>query len=77
VDVATPQAVTDLLAKHAPGAALPIRFVRRSGGDPVTATVTLDEDPRVEIVTAESTGAAVSPEQKQMRAAWIGSRARR
>jgi predicted metalloprotease with PDZ domain len=77
VDVATPQAVADVLAKHAPGASLPIRFVRRSGGDPVTATVTLDDDPRVEIVTAESTGAAVPPEQKQMRAAWIASRARR
>jgi predicted metalloprotease with PDZ domain len=77
VNVSTPQAVTDVLAKHAVGAAIPIRFVRRSGGDAIAATVTLVEDPRVEIVTAESTGAAVTPEQKQMRAAWIGSRARR
>jgi predicted metalloprotease with PDZ domain len=77
VEVSTAQAVTDVLAKHAPGASLPIRFVRRSGGDPVSATVRLDEDPRIEIVTAESTGASVTPDQRQMRTAWIASKARR
>jgi len=76
VAVAAPQAVTDVLAKHAPGASIPLRFVRRSGGEPVTATVTLEEDPRVEIVTAESTGAAVTPEQRQLRTAWLASKTR-
>ena len=76
VDVTTPQAVTDVLAKRSPGTSIPLRFVRRSGGDPVTATVTLEEDPRIEIVTAESTRAAVAPEQKQRRTAWLASKTR-
>lgn len=77
VDVTSPQAVQDVIAKQAPGTSLPIRFVRRSGGAPISATVPLEEDPRVEIVTAESTGAAVTAEQKALRAAWLASRARR
>jgi hypothetical protein len=39
--------------------------------------VTLDEDPRVEIVTAESAGVAVTAEQQALRAAWLAPRARR
>ncbi|MGE0816728.1 MAG: M61 family metallopeptidase [Vicinamibacterales bacterium] len=77
VDVATPQAASDVVAKHAPGQTIPVRFVRRSGGGPVTASITLEEDPRVEIVTAESTGAAVTPGQKAMRTAWLASKAGR
>jgi hypothetical protein len=69
--------VADVLSKHAPGQRIPIRFVRRSGGEPVTATVMLEEDPRVEIVTAESAGAPVTPEQKALRATWLASKARR
>ncbi len=76
VEVASPQAVADVVAKHAPGASIALRFVRRSGGDPVTTTVTLEEDPRVEIVTAESTGATVTPDQKQRRTAWLASKTR-
>jgi predicted metalloprotease with PDZ domain len=76
VAVTTSQAVSDILAKQAPGAQLPVRFVRRSGGEPVTATLTLVEDPRVEIVPAETTGAAVSPEQMQRRRAWLAAKAR-
>lgn len=76
VDVTTPQAVTDVLAKQSPGAQVPVRFVRRSGGEPVTATLTLAEDPRVEIVPAETTGAAVSPEQMQLRRAWLAAKSR-
>jgi predicted metalloprotease with PDZ domain len=76
VEVTTPQAVSDALAKLKPGAQVPVRFVRRSGGEPVTATLTLAEDPRVEIVPAETTGAAVSPEQMQLRRAWLASKSR-
>ena len=73
VDVTTSQAVQDVLAKHTPGAQVALKFVRRSG-ETVNATVTLDEDPRIEIVTAESTGAAVTPEQRTLRTAWLASR---
>ena len=41
----------------------------------MNASVVLEEDPRVEIVTAESTGAAVTPEQRQLRTSWLASRA--
>ncbi|MEP7119010.1 MAG: PDZ domain-containing protein [Acidobacteriota bacterium] len=73
IDVATSAAVQDVLAKQAPGAAVALKFVRRSGAA-VTATVMLDEDPRIEIVTAESTGAAVTPEQRTLRTGWLASR---
>ena len=77
VEVATPQTVNDTVAAIKPGTSVAIRFVRRSGGAPVTSTVTLDEDPRVEIVTAESAGVAVTAEQQALRAAWLAPRARR
>jgi predicted metalloprotease with PDZ domain len=75
-DVTTPQTVTDILARQAPGAQVPVRFVRRSGGEPVTATLTLAEDPGIVIVPAETTGAAVSPAQMQLRRAWLASKSR-
>jgi predicted metalloprotease with PDZ domain len=74
-DVSSAQAVGDVLAKHSPGATVPLKFVRRSG-ETVTTTVTLEEDPRVEIVTAESTGASVTPEQRQLRSAWLSTKMR-
>ena len=73
VDVTSNQAVLDVVAKHAPGATLALKFVRRSG-ETVNARVTLEEDPRVEIVPAESTGVAVTPEQRSLRAGWLASR---
>jgi predicted metalloprotease with PDZ domain len=73
VDVTSSQAVQDVLARHEPGAKLALKFVRRSG-DTVTTGVVLEEDPHVEIVTAESTGAVITPEQRQLRTSWLASR---
>ena len=67
------QTVQEVLQRHAPGARLELRLVRRSG-EAVRTAVNLEEDPRVEIVTAESTGASVTPEQRQARQAWLASR---
>jgi predicted metalloprotease with PDZ domain len=75
VEVNAGQTVQEVLQKHAPGTRLELRIVRR-GGEAVRTAVNLEEDPRVEIVTAESTGASVSPEQRQARLAWLASRAR-
>ena len=75
VEVTTPQAVQEVLVKYQPGARLALRFERRSG-EPVTIGMNLEEDPRVEIVTAESTGATVPPEQRQARLTWLASRAK-
>ncbi len=73
VDVASGQAVQDVLARHAPGAKLALKFVRRSG-ETVTGGVVLEEDPRIEIVTAEAAGQAVTPEQRALRTGWLGAR---
>ena len=75
VNVTSSQEVQEVLAKYQPGARLQIRFVRRSG-EAVAIGMNIEEDPRVEIVTAESTGASVTPEQGQARLAWLASRAR-
>ncbi len=73
VDVSSSQAVQDVLAKHPPGTTVPLKFVRRSGGT-VNASVVLPEDPRVEIVPAETAGQAVTPEQRRLRNGWLAAR---
>ena len=62
--------VEQVLARHKPGTTVPIRFVRR-GGEKVEKTITLEEDPRVEIVSVESAGGTLSAEQKRFRDAWL------
>lgn len=48
-------------------------FVRR-GGERAETTVTLEEDPRVEIVPVEQAGGTLSPEQRRFRDAWLVGR---
>jgi predicted metalloprotease with PDZ domain len=67
---ATP--IEQVLARHKPGAGIPIRFVRR-GGEPVNGTLTLDEDPRIEIVPVESAGGTLTADQKRFRNAWLNA----
>jgi predicted metalloprotease with PDZ domain len=67
-----PAQIEEVLGRHKPGDAIPIAFVRR-GGEKVEGVITLDEDPRVEIVTVESTGGTLSPEQKRFRDAWLNA----
>ena len=73
VDIVQPAQIDEILGRHKPGDRLPVRFIRR-GGTRVDGTVTLAEDPRVEIVTLESTGAQPTAEQRQFRQAWLGGR---
>jgi hypothetical protein len=40
----------------------------------VSATITPVEDPRIEIVPVEKTGAALGADQQQARDAWLSSR---
>jgi predicted metalloprotease with PDZ domain len=77
VAITSPQQFADVLGRRSPGGTVPITFVRRSGGPPVAASLPLEEDPRVEIVAAESTGAALTAEQQAVRAAWLSAKARR
>jgi predicted metalloprotease with PDZ domain len=74
VNLTSQEALDGVLARHKPGDRVALRFVRRSG-ETVNTTLTLEEDPRLEIVTAESTGAALTAEQRQFRERWLGSRA--
>jgi predicted metalloprotease with PDZ domain len=59
-----------VLNRHRPGDAVSIVFADRTGLAK-TATVTLAEDPHVEVVPAESAG-ALSPAQRTFRDRWLG-----
>lgn len=60
------------LARHKPGDRVPLKFVRRSG-ETVNATLTLDEDPRVEVVPLEKTGGTLTEDQRRFRESWLSS----
>ena len=72
VDLTSTQILDDVLGKHQAGDTVPLRFTRRSG-EPVTTTITLVEDPRIEIVAVERAGGTLTPEQKAFREDWLGS----
>jgi predicted metalloprotease with PDZ domain len=72
VDLTSMAAFEEALSKQKPGVAVPLRFVRRSG-EVVNGSITLIEDPRVEIVTVESTGGTLSDDQKRFRESWLRS----
>ena len=65
--------VNAVLAAHAPGDAVEIRYEQR--GREHTATLRLAEDPRLEVVTFERAGRPVSAEMRRFREAWLGSKA--
>jgi hypothetical protein len=73
--VTSQEALEQALAKHKPGTSVPIRFVRRSG-ETVNTTLTLDEDPRTEVLTLEQAGGTPTAAQKQFRDQWLSSKAR-
>lgn len=59
---------------HKPGDRMAVDFTRH--GTALKTTITLVEDPTMEIVALESTGTALSADQKRMRDAWLASRQR-
>jgi predicted metalloprotease with PDZ domain len=61
------------LKSRKPGDSLAVTFKRRNGATG-KATIVLKEDPAMEVVPIESTGAALTAEQKAFRDAWLGSR---
>jgi predicted metalloprotease with PDZ domain len=70
--VTTESTVREAIARRKPGDEVPIVFERR-GGERVTARLRLVADPRVEIVTVEETGKALTTAQRNFRRAWLGS----
>jgi predicted metalloprotease with PDZ domain len=74
VSMTSQEAFNQVLSKHRPGDRVALRFVRRSG-EMVDTTVALEEDPRFELLPVEDTsGGQLTPEQKQFRDAWLGTR---
>lgn len=73
--LASERALEQVLARHAPGDRVALRFVRRSG-ETVDTTVALDADPRIEIVPAEEAGGTLTSEQQRFRDQWFGGRTR-
>jgi predicted metalloprotease with PDZ domain len=65
----------ELVRAHKPGDRIAVEFTRH--GAPRRTTMTLVEDPNVEVVTLESTGGTLSSDQKRMRDAWLASQQRK
>ena len=61
-----------VLQSHRPGDVVPVVFLRR--GVRTNASLTLEEDPRLEVVPAERTGRALTDAERSFRAAWLNSR---
>jgi len=57
-----------------PGDRMPLTYERH--GQRSTTTVTLDEDPRRELLPAEQTGATLTDAQRRFRQAWLSSQVR-
>jgi predicted metalloprotease with PDZ domain len=76
VELTSTAAWDKALAGQTPGAQVPLRFVRRSG-ETVNTTITLEEDPRVEVVPVEKTGGTLTTDQRDFRESWLASRQRR
>jgi len=68
--VASAQELESVLRRHKPGDRVPIVFVERSG-DSKSATVTLAEDPRLDVVPVER-GGTLTAGQKAFRDRWLG-----
>jgi predicted metalloprotease with PDZ domain len=64
--------VTTVLKRHKPGDRVSVLYVDRSGAEKTTM-VTLAEDPRIEIVSIESSGVAATAAQRAFRAGWLGA----
>jgi predicted metalloprotease with PDZ domain len=62
--------VAGVMQRHKPGDKVAVTFVDRTGAK--TATITLAEDPHLEVVPVET--AALTPAQQAFRARWLGPR---
>ena len=76
IPLTSQEAFGQVLRKHKPGDQVPIRFVRRSG-ETVNGTLTLQPDPRFEIVPLEQAGETPTEAQKKFRDDWLGSKVKK
>ena len=73
IDLARQTQIDEILGRHKPGDTIAIVFVRR-GGERVNGTITLEEDPRLEIVPVEEANGTPTPGQQRVRDAWLRSK---
>jgi predicted metalloprotease with PDZ domain len=73
VSIASPDDLTKLMAGRKPGDRVEIVYSRH--GREQRATVVSAESTEMELVPVETTGATITPEQKQFRQGWLGSKA--
>jgi len=71
--VAMSSDVDSIVAAHRPGDTLDVAY--ESHGLLLTARIALEEDPRMELVPAESAGVAITPGAMENRRRWLASRA--
>jgi predicted metalloprotease with PDZ domain len=64
--------IASVLQRHKPGDKVTVVFTDRTGA-PKTATITLAEDPHVEVVPVESAG-ALTAAQQTFRSGWLGAK---
>lgn len=71
--VTTPDDVMAIVRRHKPGDTVIVEYVDRTELTKSTKVV-LGEDPRLELVTAESTGRTLTKAETTFRTAWLGRR---
>ena len=74
--IAGGRALQGVLKAHKPGDRIPVSFRRRDGATGA-ATIVLAENPSMEAADVQSTGGTLTEEQRQFRAAWLGSKVSR
>jgi predicted metalloprotease with PDZ domain len=73
--VSSTQDISKVESALKPGASIPITFRQR--GQEKTATVTLEEDPALEVVLYEDAGLPLTKQMKAFRSSWLGAKAGR
>ena len=72
IDVRSEQGLARFLGSKRPGDRVTVEFRRR--GIPTTATVVLEEDPRLELLPIETIGGRLTDDQRAFRDAWLRSK---
>ena len=70
--VTSAEDVIAVLARHRPGDRVTIAYIDRTGASK-TAAVVLAENPHVDVVPIEATGASLTPAQRAFRDSWLKS----
>jgi predicted metalloprotease with PDZ domain len=72
--VGSAERLNEIVRRRKPGDKVPVVVRRRGVSEPLT--VTIEEDPGLELVPTETAGGVLSPRQKAVRDAWFSSKAR-